>query len=97
MFNVGLSELFVIFLIAFLVVGAEDLPKVARWLGRQIKGLRLLIKEIKSEVGWNDLVNDTQGSINHEIKSLKSEFDVSSELNHVSETVENTMREIKKL
>ena len=85
MFNVGLSELFVIFLIAFLVVGAEDLPKVARWLGRQIKGLRLLIKEIKSEVGWNDLVNDTQG------------FDVSSELNQVSETVENTMREIKNL
>lgn len=37
MFNIGFSELLLVLLVAFLVVGPKDLPKVARWLGRTVK------------------------------------------------------------
>ena len=40
MFNIGVSELLVILLIAFLVVGPKDLPKVARALARFIRYLK---------------------------------------------------------
>ena len=42
-------------LIAFLVVGPKDLPKVARWLGRMVKKLKQMIREVKKETGWDDL------------------------------------------
>ena len=40
MFNIGFSELLLVLLVAFLVVGPKDLPKVARWLGRAVKKSR---------------------------------------------------------
>ena len=47
MFNIGFSELLLVLLVAFLVVGPKDLPKVARWLGRAVKKSRRLLNEIK--------------------------------------------------
>lgn len=43
MFNIGFSELLLVLLVAFLVVGPKDLPKVARWLGRTVKKSRRLL------------------------------------------------------
>ena len=37
------------------MVGPKDLPKVARWLGRMVKKIRLLIREVKQETGWDEL------------------------------------------
>ena len=37
MFQIGFSELMLVLLIAFVIVGPKDLPKVARWLGRAVK------------------------------------------------------------
>ena len=51
MFNIGFSELLLVLLVAFLVVGPKDLPKVARWLGRTVKKSRRLLNEIKKESG----------------------------------------------
>ena len=36
MFNIGFSELILILLVAFVIVGPRDLPKVARALGREL-------------------------------------------------------------
>ena len=55
MFNIGFSELLLVLLVAFLVVGPKDLPKVARWLGRTVKKSRRLLNEIKKESGWDEL------------------------------------------
>ena len=41
--NIGFGELIMILLVAFLVVGPKDLPKVARWLGRQVRMIRRMI------------------------------------------------------
>lgn len=47
--NIGFGELIMILLVAFLVVGPKDLPKVARWLGRQVRMIRRMIEELKKE------------------------------------------------
>ena len=53
MFNIGFSELIIVLLIAFLVVGPKDLPRVARWLGRSVKKLRQMIQEVKKDADEN--------------------------------------------
>ena len=45
MFNVGFTELIVVLLVAFLVVGPKDLPKVARAIARFVKYLKQLFQE----------------------------------------------------
>ena len=42
MFNIGFAELIVVLMVTFLIVGPKDLPKVARWLARLVKGIRCL-------------------------------------------------------
>ena len=86
-FNIGFSELILVLLIAFLVVGPQDLPKVARWLGRAVKKLRLLIREVKKETGWDDLekeFKDTKTEVNTTLNDLKKDVDISPELKDAS-------------
>ena len=66
-------------LIAFLIVGPKDLPKVARWLGRMVKRLRLLIKELKEETGWAEFekeLNDTRTDVETTLKDVERELGV---------------------
>ena len=60
MFNIGFAELLLILIIAYVIVGPKDLPKVARWLARMVKRARQLIKEIKAEVGWDEMLQETE-------------------------------------
>ena len=86
-FNIGFSELILVLLIAFLVVGPQDLPKVARWLGRAVKKLRLLIREVKKETGWDDLekeFKDTKTEVNTTLNDLKKDVDISPDLKDAS-------------
>ena len=55
MFNIGMGEIILILLVAFVIVGPQDLPKVVRFLGRNVRKLKLLLREIKQESGWNDI------------------------------------------
>lgn len=55
MFQIGFSELMLVLLIAFVIVGPKDLPKVARWLGRTLKKLRRMMADLKSEMGLDEL------------------------------------------
>ena len=58
MFNIGFAELLLVLVIAYVIVGPKDLPKVARWLARMVKRMRQLIKEVKDEIGWNELMDE---------------------------------------
>ncbi len=50
MFDVGFTELLVIFVVALLVVGPERLPAVARKLGLYVGKMRRSFQSIKDEV-----------------------------------------------
>ena len=54
MFNIGFGELILILLIAFLVVGPKDLPKVGRTLAKGVRELRKFMNDVKSSVDLKD-------------------------------------------
>ena len=81
-------------LIAFLVVGPKDLPKVARWLGRMVKKLKQLIREVKKETGWDDLekeLKDTKASVT----DLKKDLDITAELKDASKDLNRSLNSVK--
>jgi sec-independent protein translocase protein TatB len=50
MFDIGLSELFVIGIVALVVIGPERLPKVARTLGVLFGRLQRYVTQVKSDI-----------------------------------------------
>ena len=85
-------------LIAFLVVGPKDLPKVARWLGRMVKKLRLLIREVKKETGWDELekeFKDTKSDMDDTLKDVKKDLDISSELKDAGKEWKSTVKGVQ--
>jgi len=53
MLNIGPSEILVILLVAFIVLGPEKLPEVGRLLGRFYLELKRGIKEVEKEM-WTE-------------------------------------------
>lgn len=94
MFNIGIMELLVVLLVAFLVVGPKDLPKVARWIARQLKKLRRLVKQIKAEIGWDDFAaewKDTKDTLHETVR----EADISGDLRETADTLKRGMTGVK--
>lgn len=77
MFDIGLSELLVIGLVALIVVGPKRLPEVARATGRWAARLRRFVSEVKSD--FDRELHNTELT---ELRKLKQELD---ETRHVME------------
>lgn len=95
MFNIGFSELLLVLLVAFLVVGPKDLPKVARWLGRAVKKSRRLLNEIKKESGWDELEKEVR-DVQHDVKDAVKQGDVSAELREAKKSVRDSAEKFDK-
>lgn len=95
MFNIGFSELLLVLLVAFLVVGPKDLPKVARWLGRTVKKSRPLLNEIKKESGWDELEKEVR-DVQHDVKDAVKQGDVSAELREAKKSVQDSAEKFDK-
>lgn len=91
-FNIGLSEIVLVLLIAFLIVGPKDLPRVARWLGRQVKKLRGMIREIKQESGWDELEKEYK-SVQTDVKKTAAQMDVRHEIKETAQLVETNLKD----
>lgn len=50
MFGIGVGELIVIMIIAFVVVGPEKLPQIARALGRGLYEIRRATDEVREDI-----------------------------------------------
>lgn len=95
MFNIGFSELLLVLLVAFLVVGPKDLPKVARWLRRTVKKSRRLLNEIKKESGWDELEKEVR-DVQHDVKDAVKQGDVSAELREAKKSVQDSAEKFDK-
>ncbi|MDO4483946.1 MAG: Sec-independent protein translocase protein TatB [Clostridia bacterium] len=95
MFNIGMAELVVVLLIAFLVVGPKDLPKVARWIARQLKALRRMLKELKEETGWNNLTADLEET-KKEIDATMKEADITADIRDTKQQLQRSFSDIKR-
>ena len=97
MFNIGFAELLLILLIAFVVVGPKDLPKVARALGRFVKYVRNMIEEVKRESGLDEVEKEMKAverKIDEGVRSVdirpelqKTQLQINKELNAVKKDV----------
>ena len=95
MFNIGMMELILVLGVAFLVVGPKDLPKVARWLGRQVRNIRKLIREVKKETGWDEFAKEFKDT-KDDIQQTFREADVSDELRQTAADIHDSVDSIRR-
>jgi Sec-independent protein secretion pathway components len=88
MFNISLSELILILLIAFVVVGPQDLPKIARSLARGVKYLHSIMDEVKQAIDLDSELTE----INHMKKEIGQTVKDINPLNDI----DNGLKDIKK-
>lgn len=76
--GIGLGEFIIILLVVFVVVGPEDLPKIARTLARWVKAVRGTMKDISSsfekELG-QDGITDMDVQMQADLHQAGSEFE----------------------
>ncbi len=93
-FNIGMMELLLVLLVAFLVVGPKDLPKVARWIARQVKSLKRLIRDIKKETGWDEFAREFRDT-KEDIQNTARELDLRSEFKAAADEVKQSVDEVR--
>ena len=93
--NIGFAELILVLVIAYVIVGPKDLPKVARWLGRLVRRARALIRELKEEVGWNEMMAETE-DVRRDIDSAIKDADVTAELKDAKKQLQQSLTEAEK-
>lgn len=86
MFNIGMGELILILLVAFVVVGPQDLPKISRALARGLKQVRGLIREVKESIDLESeiqAVNETKDEVVNTLKEYNPLDKAEKELSDV--------------
>lgn len=82
----GFGEMVVIVLLAIIVVGPKDLPKVMRKLGNFMARIRAMGQEFKD--AFDDMDADD------EIKSLRAEIEQMKSLGYLDEDLQDDMRDL---
>ncbi len=79
MFGVGTSELVIILIIALLILGPKEIPKVARTIGKGMRELQRAKDELKKNIEFEEetvsqVKSDIREMINETEEEIKSEF-----------------------
>ena len=95
--SIGLGEIFVILLVAFFVVGPEDLPKIARTLAIWVKKIRTTMKELttsfENEIELEKVKKDV-GNLPSEVEKAQQEvFKQASEAKILAKEQTNTIKD----
>ena len=85
MFDVGLSELMVIAVVALIVIGPERLPRVARTAGHLLGRLQRYVSDVKADINREMQLE--------ELKKLQQQ--VASQVSSIESTVTHEMREVE--
>ncbi len=93
-FNIGFAELILILLVAFLIVGPKDLPKVARALGRFVRYLKAMWAEFIEETDMSGTIDELKG-VRDDIQKTVREVDPGADLKKTQNDLDKTMNEIK--
>ncbi|MDD2429976.1 MAG: Sec-independent protein translocase protein TatB [Eubacteriales bacterium] len=94
MFNIGFAELILILLVAFLVVGPKDLPKVARALGRFVKYLKTKWAEFVEETDIADTIEELKG-VKRDLETTVRDADPTKDLKKTQDDLDKTINELK--
>ncbi|MBR4711920.1 MAG: twin-arginine translocase subunit TatB [Clostridia bacterium] len=95
MLNIGFAELMLVLIIAYVIVGPKDLPKVARWLARLLKKAKRLLQDVKDEVGWDEMMAETE-DVRKDIDQTLKEADVTKEIRDVQHSFRDFVKSAEK-
>jgi len=75
MFGIGTPELILIIVIALLVIGPRELPKIGRDVGRAFKNFQRAADDVKESItrGIEDAGKGTEHALNEEQKAQKDQ------------------------
>ena len=91
MFNIGFSELILILLVAFVIVGPRDLPKIAAALGRCVRTMKQFMREFQEETGFGEVVDEFKRTSRDLEKTMK-DADPTAELKQAKQEVDEALR-----
>ena len=91
MFNIGFSELILILLVAFVIVGPRDLPTVARALGRGVRWVKTFIRDFQEETGLGEAVDEFKKT-SRDVEKTFREADPTKEWKQAQKDVEQAVR-----
>ena len=94
MFNIGFAELILILLVAFVIVGPRDLPKIAAALGRGVRTMKKFMREFQEETGLGEVVDEFKRT-SREVERTIKEADPTAELKQAQKDVEDALRSVK--
>ena len=86
-----MTEIILLLIIAFVVVGPQDLPKVARALGRFVRYIRTMIEEIKRETGFDEVTQELK-DINREIQQDLKAADIRQDLKDAKKEIDQSLK-----
>jgi sec-independent protein translocase protein TatB len=92
MFDVSLSELMVIAIVALVVIGPERLPKVARTAGHLLGRLQRYVTTVKADINREmqlEELKKLQQSVTDQVRNLESS--VTHEMREIETSVDKTM------
>ena len=87
--GLGLGEIILILILAFVVVGPDDLPKVARGLAKAVKQMKLLFSDIKDELEIENELHAVQ-------KEMKEAADPGIDLKNPMDELKLIKKELEK-
>lgn len=88
MFDIGMTEILVIAVVAIIVVGPKDLPGLLRSGAKYIGQIRSMARDFKGQV--NDAIKDTElGDIKNDLKGLNDLNPVSDIKDEVSDYMDS--------
>ena len=94
MFNLGMMEIVLVLAVAFLIVGPKDLPKVARWIARQLKSIKKLIRQLKQETGWDEFAKEFK-DVADDVKATVKDADIREELQTAERDLRQEIKDVR--
>ncbi len=94
MFNIGFAELILILLVAFVIVGPQDLPKVARQLARAIKAMKQMFNDFKDEMGLDETLEELR-DVERDIGNTVREVNPMVDIKKAQRETEDVLRGVK--
>ena len=92
MFDVGISEIMVIAVVALVVLGPEKLPKTARTLGHLFGRLQRYVGEVKADIN-RELAMEDLKKLQAEVNSAASDFKASMDAS--AKEVQDNIRSVE--
>jgi len=92
MFGLGVTEILVILIVAFLLFGPQQLPEVGRQVGKAIKGLKDVTEDVKKTV--EPELNLMQAEVKSVEQDLESSMKEAEEA--IKKQADSTQEEVKK-